>query len=191
MSTDTPIARPLLGDDRLRLRAIEPQDVEAICQAVLASKAELRQWMPWCHDDYSRDDAIRFVDHARTTLARGDECNLLIIGGENELVLGGCGLNRLDRLNRTANLGYWVRTDHTGRGVATSAGRLLAAFGFSSLGLERITIQAAVENHASQRVAQKIGAHFEGIARGALRIHDRQHDAACFALLPSDLRDAT
>ena len=36
-------------------------------------------------------------------------------------ILGSCGLNRLDRPNGTANLGYWVRASASGQGVATGA----------------------------------------------------------------------
>jgi RimJ/RimL family protein N-acetyltransferase len=47
-----------------------------------------------------------------------------------------------------------------------------------------------VNNHGSQRVAAKAGATRECIARNRLRMHDRQFDAVCFSLIPSDLLPA-
>ena len=86
-----------------------------------------------------------------------------------------------------ANLGYWVRTNSVGRGVATSATRLAARFGFEELGLHRIEIVAAVENIASQRVAEKAGALREGLLRKRLLIRGESQDAVLFSLLPEDL----
>ena len=49
-------------------------------------------------------------------------------------LLGGCGLNGVNRINRFANLGYWVRSTETGRGIATAATRALSELGVGELG---------------------------------------------------------
>ncbi len=69
---------------------------------------------------------------------------------------------------------------------ATRAVRLLARFGFEELGLGRIEIVAAVGNKASQRVAEKAGAHREGVLRRRLCLHDEYHDAVMYSLIPDD-----
>jgi RimJ/RimL family protein N-acetyltransferase len=90
-----------------------------------------------------------------------------------------------------ANLGYWVRTAWTSRGVATAAASLAAEFGFEELLLDRIEILAALGNKPSQHVAQKLGAHKEGILRNRLVIHGRAHDAVVFSLIASEWRTVT
>lgn len=177
---------PVLADGRLVLRLYDPADVEPLFAAVMASSAELRRWMPWCSADYAIDDTRTFVDFARGAAERGDEYNFGAFRSDEGSIVGSAGLNRRDRVNRSANLGYWVRSDRTGQGIATSAARLVARFGFQTLQLERITIQAALGNRASQRVAQKLGAQYEGVARRAVRVGDEQQDAACFSLIPAD-----
>ena len=104
------------------------------------------------------------------------------------LCVGGVGLNELKPEHRLANLGYWVRTAWTGRGVATAAASLAAEFGFEELLLDRIEILAALGNKPSQQVAQKLGAHKEGILRNRLVIHGRAHDAVVFSLIGSERR---
>ena len=52
-----------------------------------------------------------------------------------------------------------------GRGVASTATRLLSDFGFETLGLRRIELNAAVGNVASRRVAEKAGFEPEGVRR--------------------------
>src|SRR5574337_302695 len=43
-----------------------------------------------------------------------------------------------------------------------------------------------VDNAASRRVAEKIPAAFEGIARSRLALHGGAHDAAVYSLIPAD-----
>jgi RimJ/RimL family protein N-acetyltransferase len=103
-------------------------------------------------------------------------------------LLGSCGLNRLEWLARFGNLGYWVRTSAAGTGIATGATRLLLGFAFERLGLFRVEIVAAVENLASQRVAEKVGATREGCARNRCRAGGVQHDAFVYSVIPGDVK---
>jgi RimJ/RimL family protein N-acetyltransferase len=101
--------------------------------------------------------------------------------------LGGCGLNDFDPGHRIANLGYWVRTGNTRRGIATASTRLLARFGIESLGLKRIRLVIAVSNVASQRVAEKAGAVREGVMRNGMFVRDIMYDCVLYSIIPDDL----
>ena len=76
-----------------------------------------------------------------------------------------------------------------GEGVATNAAMLVSQFGFHKLGLRRIEIVTGVENKASRRVAEKTGAHFEGILRKRLKLGDRNIDATMYSLIPEDFSE--
>ena len=99
-------------------------------------------------------------------------------------LLGTVGVNSIDRLNRWANLGYWLRTSHWGRGLATRCARLVVGFTFSELDLGRIEILAAVGNLRSQGVAERLGALREGVLRRRLRVGDDVQDAVVFSIIP-------
>ena len=104
----------------------------------------------------------------------------------NGRFLGGCGLSDF-RLNRKiANLGYWVRTSVTRKGVATAITLLLAEFGINELNLKRIEIVVDVDNIASQRVAEKSGAIREGTLRNRVTQYGKPTDAVMFSLIPQD-----
>ena len=105
-------------------------------------------------------------------------------GGE---FIGGVGLNFINRVHNLANVGYWVRSSRTRRGFASAATRLAARFGMKELGFTRLEIVAAVENLASQRVAEKAGAKREGVLRNGIRQHGQLHDAVMFSLIPGDV----
>lgn len=81
------------------------------------------------------------------------------------------------------NLGYWVRSDCCRQGVATQAAQLLWQFGIETVGLNRLEIVVAVGNVASRRVAEKVGAVYEGVQRSRLMVGDVIHDAHMFACL--------
>jgi ribosomal-protein-serine acetyltransferase len=175
-----------LTDGTITLRAPVPEDAAAHCDAVLESLAEAGRWLEWVHDGYGVDESASFIARAIAGHESGEMYEFHIVDG-NDTFLGGCGLNRLDTRFLKSNLGYWVRTTAAGRGIATAATRLLAGFGFEQLGLQRIEIIAAVENVASQRVAEKAGAKREGILRNGIRYRGRNIDAASFSLIPADL----
>jgi ribosomal-protein-serine acetyltransferase len=102
-------------------------------------------------------------------------------------LLGGCSINNIDQQNRTANLGYWVRSSRTGQGIAPAATLLLAGWGFKELHLNRIEIKTATGNIRSQRVAEKVGAKREGIMRDRFFLYGQAYDAILYSLLPADL----
>jgi ribosomal-protein-serine acetyltransferase len=176
-----------LTNGLIRLRPFRLEDIEPLFEAATESVAEIHPWMPWCHPEYRREESAAWVESRAGAWERDEEYTFVIADCRTGRFLGSCGLNQIDRLRLRANLGYWVRTSQTGRGIATAATQLLAGFGFEELGLQRIEIIAAVGNHASQRVAAKAGATRECVARNRMRMHDRQCDAVCFSLIPSDL----
>jgi ribosomal-protein-serine acetyltransferase len=184
------INQPELSDGTVLIRPFHPTDVSAVYEAIRESMNELRRWMPWCHAGYSIEDTGVWLMSRDEFLAKGTDYSFAICDERAGAFLGSVGLNKVDHLNRKANLGYWVRTNSTRRGVATCATRLLALWGFNVLGLQRIEIVASVENLASQRVAFKAGAQREGVMRRALWLNERAHDAVLTSLVPEDLGGA-
>jgi RimJ/RimL family protein N-acetyltransferase len=97
------------------------------------------------------------------------------------------GVNHLNREQRFANLGYWVRESAQGTGIAGHCGRLAARFAFETVGVSRLEIVAAHDNVASRKTAERIGGKFEGILRNRLVVNDTSVDAAMYSLIPDDL----
>lgn len=170
----------------LQLCLWQPSHADALYEAARESIETVGRWLPWCHPGYAREDAITWIERCRSASDGGEPCAFGVFD-DNGTLLGGAGLNRFDPQHRSANLGYWVRTQAQGRGLAPRAARRLAAFGFDTLRLCRIEIVAAVDNLASRRCAEKAGARFEGIGRHRLLIGSTPVDAAVYGLLPTDL----
>ncbi|MHA6203393.1 GNAT family N-acetyltransferase [Dyella soli] len=174
-----------LAASSLRLRPWQPGHADALCEAAQESVATVGRWLPWCHAGYAWEDAVAWIEHCQGGWLRGDPYAFAIFDAADRLV-GGAGLNRLDREHRSANLGYWIRQQAQGKGMAPIAVQAVAAFGFATLSLSRIEIVVAVDNAASRRCAEKAGARFEGIARQRLVVDAVPVDAAIYGLLPAD-----
>jgi RimJ/RimL family protein N-acetyltransferase len=73
------------------------------------------------------------------------------------------------------------------KGVAIAAARLAARFAFRELSLTRVELVALVDNIASRRVAEKLGATLEGVARNRLVHNGVPFAAAMYSLVPGDI----
>ena len=176
----------LIGD-QLLLRAFHEDDVSGLYEAVRESVAEISPWLSWCHQDYSIEESRQFISSRAQAADSGEWYSFGIFEKDKGTLVGGVGLNFINRVHQVGNLGYWVRTTATGRGIATESARLMARFAFEQVGLHRVEIVAAIPNIASQRVAEKTGAVREGILRNRLLIRGVSHDAMLFSLIPEDL----
>ena len=173
----------LIGEELL-LRPFRPEDAHPLYSAVRESLKELNPWMSWATEGYTLVTARDYITIAR---ARWEERTLyaFAITQKDELV-GACTLSSIHPIYHFCNLGYWVRTTCHGQGIAGRAAKLAARFAFEHLGLIRVEIVIAVGNQSSVRVAEKLGAHDEGVLLNRIVVGKSVHDAHMYSLIPSD-----
>jgi len=169
------------------IRPHDASDIEPMFAAVIESMATVGRWMSWCHPEYSIEDAKAFYERCANAWRTEADREFGIFDAASGEVLGCVGINQINRVNLFANLGYWVRASRERRGIASTAARLASSFAFAELGLARIEIVALPDNMASRRVAEKIGARFECIARSRLKFRGEIRDAAMYSLVKNDL----
>ena len=164
-----------------QIRRYRLDDAAVVAEAARESVNEIQPWMPWCHPDFSVDESRAWLEANVPAFDAGTAFEFAIVSPDGKY-LGGCGLNQIDALNNRANLGYWVRSTDTRRGVATAAVRALRDWAFDHTSLIRLEIVVAVGNIPSQRVAAKVGAVREGLLHKRLLLHGAVHDATMFSL---------
>src|SRR5689334_21945661 len=108
----------------VHIRPYTLDDAPAVFEAARESLADLQPWLPWCHPQYSIGESRSWLEVQVPAFEQATAFEFAIVTGEGHY-LGGCGLNRIDRANQRANLGYWVRSSAARRGVATGAVRLI------------------------------------------------------------------
>ncbi|MSQ48138.1 MAG: N-acetyltransferase [Deltaproteobacteria bacterium] len=173
----------------ITIRPYTMEDIPAAYDAIMASVKEIQPFLPWCHPGYTLHESRTWVETQVVQFQAGNVFEFVIVANEGGL-LGGCGLNFIDWENRRANLGYWVRSSATRCGVATTATRLLAQWGFENTKLDRLELVISTKNLASLRVATKAGAVREGILRSRLVLHGETHDAEVFPFIRRDFETA-
>ena len=68
----------------------------------------------------------------------------------------------------------------------TRSCREMIAHAFSALGLHRVVIRCATENHRSRAIPERLGFKLEGIERQSQWLYDHFVDLAAYALLQTD-----
>ncbi|MBI4231320.1 MAG: GNAT family N-acetyltransferase, partial [Planctomycetes bacterium] len=163
----------------MTLRPYEETDAADKCAAVRESMAELSPWMPWCHAEYSTADAAAWIRKARAGHLDGSLLDFAILDADGTYA-GGCGVNRINRLDRCGNVSYWVRTSRSGRGIAREAVRQLLSWTFANTPLNRLEIVVATGNLPSQRVAERVGAHRDAVLKKRLMVRGLPSDAILY-----------
>jgi ribosomal-protein-serine acetyltransferase len=147
----------VLTTGSVQLRCWSPSFAEVMLIAIEESFAELEQWMDWAQE-------VPTVGALQEVLRQGEldfhadrGWDFTIFHAESEAVMGGVGLHRTEDPNKF-EIGYWVRTSQTCRGVATLAARTVISAASTCLDSARqIVIRMDQANLASASVAQKLG----------------------------------
>jgi ribosomal-protein-alanine N-acetyltransferase len=147
----------ILQTPRLLLREFGPEDVEALAKVIC--DPETMKYYPVAFD---RAATVRWIErNGRRYQTDGFGLWGTVLKQTGELI-GDCGLTRQD-LNGTSEIeiGYHVRRDLWGQGLATEAARACQEYGFANLKTERLISLIRPENLASRRVAEKNGMKLE------------------------------
>jgi RimJ/RimL family protein N-acetyltransferase len=175
-----------LTDGIVALRPFEFGEEGGVYAAVKESLPELTPWMSWANERYTQLAAHDYIAITRAEWTRGSMYAFAVTSAVTGEFLGGCGLSHFHPVYKFCNLGYWVRTPKHGQGIAGRAAKLAAKFAFERGVAIRAEIVIAVGNTSSRRVAEKIGAHYEGILLNRMPVRETLHDAHMFSLLPAD-----
>jgi RimJ/RimL family protein N-acetyltransferase len=165
-----PVALPIVTP-RLTLRAFAPGD-QAAMQRIYADPLVM------LHIDTRGEDPSTWVaayirhqrDHGYGFWAVEERAT-----GE---LIGEAGLAPFDGHGPQLELGYLLRRDAWGRGLATEAAAACCHAAFAQLGADELLAVVDVGNDASLRVAQKLGFEVAGRRRHHGR---RQHVLRCYA----------
>jgi RimJ/RimL family protein N-acetyltransferase len=173
--------------ERLVLRCFSPADAYALKEAIDANLEHLRQWLPWAYSEPETLDAkIERLRQLRAGFDLGTDFTYGMFSSDESVVVGGIGSHV--RVGPNAReIGYWVRKDHTGRGLATEAVAALVRVGFEVDRLARMEIHCDPKNVRSAAIARKLGFTLDGTLRRRGVTHDGQErDRMIWSLFASE-----
>ena len=143
----------ILETSRLILRELGPDDTDAIARVL--SDPETMRFYPAPYDRAGVEDWI--ARNLGRYAHDGHGLWAMILKANSELV-GDCGLTvqNVDGIDEI-EIGYHVRRDLWGQGLATEAARACRDYGFAHLPVGRVISLIRPANLPSRRVAEKNG----------------------------------
>jgi len=174
---------------RLVLRPFSRRDADPLVEAVWSSLPELSRWLPWPHPRYGRSDALRFIRDSAAAWDEGRAHDFALRShADGATHLGNISVWPTSRREQSGEVGYWVRSDRTGQGIATEAAARVLQVAFEEMALHRVVLRVAVGNRASERVAEKLGFLREGLLRKEVLVAGTWLDHSLWAMLDEDFR---
>jgi RimJ/RimL family protein N-acetyltransferase len=175
---------------RLVIRCWSPADAPLLKVAIDSSLPALKRYMPWAEADPEEVDAkTERLRQFRGMFDLGQDFIYGIFDKAEREVLGGTGLHTR-RGPTTREIGYWIATAHTRKGIATEACNALLHVAFRVDRVSRVEIRCEPDNTASVGVAKKVGMKLDGTLRGeATRPDGSLRDTLVFSALAAELDD--
>jgi [ribosomal protein S5]-alanine N-acetyltransferase len=175
---------PALAAGGIVLRRLEFGDISWITAA--CCDRELSRYIPAIPYPYAAADARAFIERAAHAWVKGSAATFVISQAPDGAGLGTIGLHLAAGDAGLAEVGYWLAREARGRGAATIAVQLVSRWAFTELGIERLSLQTAPANVASQRVAERAGFTREGLLRAWMPTRDGRRHSVMFSLLATD-----
>jgi RimJ/RimL family protein N-acetyltransferase len=143
----------ILETDRLLLREFVPADIDALMAVI--SDPETMRFYPGPLD---RVGVGSWIDRNRRRYRDDGHGLWAMVFKSSGEVIGDCGLTRqtVDGVGEI-EIGYHLRRDLWGRGLAPEAAGACRDYGFARLGAERLISLIRPKNFPSRRVAEKVG----------------------------------
>lgn len=178
------MTQPSLETARLVLRPLEISDAADVVR--LAGAREIADTTVTIPHPYTGDIAVSWIASLKEHWAAGTLAAFAVTLRSDGTMAGAAGLSHIDREHEQAELGYWIGVPWWGKGFASEAASRLLAFGFDTLGLNRIYAHHMLRNPASARILEKIGMRREGVLRQRVRKWGAFEDVALLAMLRAD-----
>lgn len=164
-------------------RLIAIDDAPILAALLQANREFLAPWDPVRDDMFFTVPGQRAVIHSSLEqYSQGVTLPLVIT--DKDRIVGRVSLTGIVRGPlQCCTLGYWVSEADNGRGLATAAVQEVIATAFDALGLHRIEASTQLANTGSQRVLDRTGFTWIGIARAYLNVDGRWNDVALYQLV--------
>lgn len=182
--TETPTPpipeRPLLRGERVWLRPLEARDMPAYVAGI--NDTEVGAFAGY-RIPTTVGEATAWLERHAAKSHSGEGYFFAVCELGDDRFVGTTWFKEVNALDGNAELAIYMDKDHIGSGWGTDAQRTLLAFGFGTLGLERIWLTVNASNARAIRSYEKVGFQREGLMRRAFRVDGRLGDVVLMAIL--------
>ncbi len=154
-----------LETPRLLLRAPRPDDAPELYAAVCDSLPELSLYMSWATPEYSLSAARANTEAAIAAFTVREGLRYHFFDRMTGAFVGNASFHHIDWSVPKLELGYWLHSAYTGKGLMREAVSALCDMAEQELGAVRLEIRCDSRNLKSARVAEACGFGLAGIRR--------------------------
>ncbi len=167
----------MLENDRLKLRAMEPEDLEKLYEwendTSLWEVGNTRQ-------PYSKYALKEYLLQADKNIYETGQLRLMIVEKVGNETIGTVDLFDFDVHNSRIAFGLFVDKSYQGKGFATSALRLIENYVFDFLNLNQLYCHISASNVASRKMFEKENYESNGILKQWIRTANGFEDIIVF-----------
>jgi len=172
--------RPLLRGEKVWLRPLEARDMPAYVAGINDTEVGGFAGYRW---PITIADATGWLERERDKPHGTGGFFFAVCELGDDRFIGTTWFKEINRLDGNAELAIYMDRDHIGSGWGTDAQRALLAFGFGTLGLERVWLTVNGDNARAIRSYEKVGFQREGILRRSFRVNGTLTDTVLMAIL--------
>lgn len=171
------------SSERIRLRAMEPEDLEVM----YAMENDPKTWdVTNFNVPYSKFVLKQYIENSQCDMFADRQLRMMIVRHEDDAVVGTIDITDFVPMHARGEIGIAVRQEHQGNGYGKEALDLLCDYAFGFLHLKQLTAHIATDNGASMHLFESCGFVKCGILKEWWCVGGRFKDVA----LLQRLRDA-
>lgn len=135
----------------MKLELIDSRHMQPLLRIAADKRIAQTSGVP---ENCTEQDIAEWIN--RSLQVPAEEMHFVLVA--NDKVLGCCILKKIDWQNREAELSYWLGVDYWGKGLGSTAARLMAAAAFDILGMKALNSHYLKSGNApSGRILEKLG----------------------------------
>lgn len=147
----------------LKITKADISTASYIFKVINENRKHLAPWLPWERGIKKVEDQLRYLFDKEVEFKLGKKVDYGIY--LKNKYIGNIGIFNIHQGNKSAEIGYWLSADFSGKGYMTEAVKILEKEFFVNHKLNRIQIKCDEKNKASMSVAERCGYRLEGTLR--------------------------
>jgi ribosomal-protein-serine acetyltransferase len=171
-------------NEDITLKLLTQRDASEVFRLTDDSREYLREWLPWVDFTKSMSDSRSYLLGVQQQWAANNGFQAGIY--YRHQLAGVIGFHEVSWANRSTSLGYWLGEGFQGKGIMTEACRAMVTIAFGDYELNRVEVRAAVENHKSRAIPERLGFHEEGRIRQCEWVNNRFVDHVIYSTLKEE-----
>jgi ribosomal-protein-serine acetyltransferase len=171
-------------DAEIELILLQPWHAEELFDVTNHNRMHLRQYLPWMEQTNNVEHTRSFILSSLMEFAQNHNFAAGIC--LNGAIVGSIALHSVQWNSKQTSMGYWLSAEHVGKGIMTKACIGLLRYVFEEMRLNKVSIQARMDNERSKAIPERIGFRLEGILRQHEWADGVYHDHALYSLLAEE-----